>query len=658
MRSLSALALFSLAACTPLGPAGSPRESRTFEAADVDPTQLRFTTWNINTVGFPGDTEYESLVSVVNRLQPDVLALNEIEDDEDAFITEDLAVALGYDYFVIGDHVGFGDDRNAILSRYPLSAAGVALSSDPGEGQVRGWTSASLSGQSDALDISRAIVGATVHTPVGDVGMVSLHWKSGGSGNNTEFRRAVEVYRTMQALDAFDADHLLVSGDLNVDVFDNAPTPSTFTEMPGGFPARFVLGSDLSAEMSSPQGLVNHPHALLESYGLVRHPATQADGSEGTRPSSGRVLDYVYTDAGMVRTGSEIYNSLFDDRVTGVDKAGDPLDALACADTSDHLPVVVDFDLGSIGSDDELGLGDLTAGDLRITEVMPDPWVCPDSTGEWIEVRNESGFAVDLDGLVVADASGNQGLITDVRVGPGGLVVFARSSDACDATPDASYGDAVTLNNSGDEVHLLADGRTIASLSYGSAEAGESFRLDDTGTWCSGAPSPGEANAACEDVVGPDPDPSGGTLTVSDLSTGDLLFTELMANPETCSDSTSEWVELLNTTASDIDLGGVVLEDASGNAYGLASHVLPAGERVVVARSATACDVTPDLVFGTVTLNNSGDSLYLYAGTTVVDSVTYDAEGGASGYSWSRDGAGVWCTNPFPTAGSDNPVCF
>lgn len=665
MRSLSALVLVSLAACTPLGPDGTPREARPFEAADLDPTKLRFATYNINTVGFPGDTEYAALQDVIGRLQPDVLALNEIEDDDDAFETEDLAAAMGYDYVVIADHIGFGDDRNAILSRYPISAAGIALSDDPGEGHFRGWNSPSLSGDSDALDISRAIVGATVHTPVGDIGMVSLHWKSGGSDNRTEFRRAVEVYRTLQALDAFeDVDHLLVSGDLNVDVFDRDPTPTTFTAEPTGFPARWSLGDDMVAQLSSEEGLVNHPHALLDGYGLVRHPAAQADGSEGTRPSSGRTLDYVYTDAGMVRTGSEIFNSLFDDRITGLDKGGDPLDALACAETSDHLPVIVDFDLGSDVTlpPDVLGFDDLVVGDVLVTEMLPDPDDCSDSTGEFVEIRNVSGFTADLTGLVVADASGNEGTLDTLVLEDGEIAVLGRSASPCGFSADGSYGDRVTLNNSGDDVYLLANGVEIDHASYDSTEAGLSWSRDDEDAWCIGDTTAGMANPVCGEPSGeepepdPDPEPEPSVLTITDLGTGDLALTELMVNPDACSDSTGEWVEITNLAGNDVELAGLVLEDASGNGSTLGAFVLAAGERAVVARSATACGVDVDLTFSSVTLNNTSDTVTLFAGTTVVDTVAYDASAGVAGASWAVDGAGVWCSG-LPTAGGPNPTC-
>ncbi|MCA9568715.1 MAG: lamin tail domain-containing protein, partial [Myxococcales bacterium] len=497
MRTLLVLAgLVSLSACKPLSPAGGPREARDIDAYDIDASRLRFVTWNINTIGFPGETEYAAMSDVVNRLQPDILAINEIEDDEDSFIAEDFAAEHGYPFIVVGDHVSMGDDRNAIMSRYPLTPFGVQLSQDPGEEGFMGWNSPALSGDPAALDISRAIVAARIDTPEGSVGVVSLHWKSGGSENKTEFRRAVDVARTLQALDRFtEADHLLAAGDLNVDTFDNAPTPTAFHDVPTGFPARYNVGTDMLARIASPDGLRNHPHATLEEYGLVMNAALQADGSPTTRPSSGRVLDYVYTSPGMVPVDSEVYNSIFDDATGGVPKAGEPLDTLACAQATDHLPVVVDFDMsesgGGGGGPTVLDVDSLTVGDLQITELLADPVDCSDSAGEWIEVHNTSGFPVDLEGVRVRDRSLNVGTLGAISLPVDGYAVLARSASACNVSVDGVF-DQVTLNNSGDDVELVASADVVvASVTYGQSEPGLTWREDASGAWCIGPATAG-----------------------------------------------------------------------------------------------------------------------------------------------------------------------
>ncbi len=62
---------------------------------------------------------------------------------------------------------------------------------------------------------------------------------------------------------------------------------------------------------------------------------------------------------------------------------------------------------------------------------------------------------------------------------------------------------------------------------------------------------------------------------------GAILVNELMINPSAVSDSDGEYVELLNTTASDIDLRGWTLADASSDHTVASSFVVPAGDYAV-----------------------------------------------------------------------------
>ncbi|MEE8058734.1 MAG: lamin tail domain-containing protein [Pseudomonadales bacterium] len=48
---------------------------------------------------------------------------------------------------------------------------------------------------------------------------------------------------------------------------------------------------------------------------------------------------------------------------------------------------------------------------------------------------------------------------------------------------------------------------------------------------------------------------------------GDLLLTEVMANPAAVSDTNGEWFEVLNTTNSSIDIDGLVLRDNGSNQH-------------------------------------------------------------------------------------------
>ncbi len=46
----------------------------------------------------------------------------------------------------------------------------------------------------------------------------------------------------------------------------------------------------------------------------------------------------------------------------------------------------------------------IVAGDLVISEVMANPSAVSDTTGEWFEIYNSSGAAIDLNGLILMDS--------------------------------------------------------------------------------------------------------------------------------------------------------------------------------------------------------------------------------------------------------------
>ena len=67
----------------------------------------------------------------------------------------------------------------------------------------------------------------------------------------------------------------------------------------------------------------------------------------------------------------------------------------------------------------------LSAGDLVVSEIMHDPDAVLDYRGEWFEIYNASSDSVDLNGLVVEDASGQQFTVgSSVVVAASGYVVL------------------------------------------------------------------------------------------------------------------------------------------------------------------------------------------------------------------------------------------
>ena len=171
------------------------------------------------------------------------------------------------------------------------------------------------------------------------------------------------------------------------------------------------------------------------------------------------------------------------------------------------------------GEDAPYGVSDLSEGDLIITEFMPDPKNVNDSVGEWIEIYNNSGGHVDLDGLYIADDSGTASISGSLIFGDGDLVVLANSSSG-DVTPDATYS-GLSLNNSGDSIGLYESSSQniridVIDYSDYDVNAGVSVNLstdyidpdlsdwighfcDSSSSWSgtSDKGSPGDTNEAC-----------------------------------------------------------------------------------------------------------------------------------------------------------------
>ncbi|NOY27769.1 MAG: hypothetical protein GXP62_18045 [Oligoflexia bacterium] len=156
-------------------------------------------------------------------------------------------------------------------------------------------------------------------------------------------------------------------------------------------------------------------------------------------------------------------------------------------------------------------------------------------------------------------------------------------------------------------------------------------------------------------------------LSMAEVQPGDLVVSEIMANPSVCSDATSEWIEVHNTTQQAIDLEGLVLVDVANTEgrIGSGSIVDAGGFAVLGIGSADRwCDesVTVDGYYGsTPKWNNSGpETVFLtWQGQVIDQSATYDkaASGGASlalpDGAEDTDDLSLWCVAD-PTPGAAN----
>lgn len=171
------------------------------------------------------------------------------------------------------------------------------------------------------------------------------------------------------------------------------------------------------------------------------------------------------------------------------------------------------------------------------------------------------------------------------------------------------------------------------------------YSLDDGGNWALIGTAPGTAGSAAWTVPdiassrvrvrvsdaanGAVADSSDGAFTITSTNTvGNVVLHEILAN-EIGSDAGTEFVELLNTGGSLVDLSGWTLWDATGLRHTFASGtILEGGKALVVFGKAVSIPAGVTNAVGATTgglsLNNGGDTVTLQKpGGTVVDTFTY-----------------------------------
>jgi hypothetical protein len=287
---------------------------------------------------------------------------------------------------------------------------------------------------------------------------------------------------------------------------------------------------------------------------------------------------------------------------------------------------------------------DLGFVDVYVSEVMPDPSGCTDDHGEWIEVVNDTDGTVDLNGAVVEDrGSGARGIVRDLPVlEPGQYAVIGRgpAESFCGPAIDGTYGSAVNLNNTGDGLYLLRpsdDGWIDLVISWPEVRAGVTFETSpmDGWAWLHAVDDMGAGELG---TPGTGPEDAGYQRSLAQVREGDLRITEVMGNP-TCPYDHCEWIEVSNTRGIAVDLTGLDLVDAGGNA-GPLDAALPAHGALVFGRYDAAhhadSDVLPDAFYGNVGLNNSDEQLFLMDGEReLFRTPVFPAF--ASGMSWQFD---------------------
>jgi len=181
-------------------------------------------------------------------------------------------------------------------------------------------------------------------------------------------------------------------------------------------------------------------------------------------------------------------------------------------------------------------------------------------------------------------------------------------------------------------------------------------------------------------AVGCNNDTAAGGTCEAGLAKGELVITEIMADPKGADDSSFEWFEIHNPTDAEITLTGVGLEHSKLDGSSAKGHrvtdavTIPAGGYVTVGK-ATAETLPPHLDYGygaDLSLGNTDGRLRLVCGSVTLDEVLYQDL--KDGYSRSlgtkppdattNDDLTAWChgaelynETEFGTPGAENPDC-
>ncbi|MGM0575364.1 MAG: lamin tail domain-containing protein [Myxococcota bacterium] len=181
---------------------------------------------------------------------------------------------------------------------------------------------------------------------------------------------------------------------------------------------------------------------------------------------------------------------------------------------------------------------------------------------------------------------------------------------------------------------------------------------------------------------GPDvPDAEPDTTETPKPVPGQVVFVEIMRDPQAVADTEGEWVEVINLGEEAADLNGCLLESDNDAIHTIAADgglVVEPGALLVLgpnADTATNGGASVDYAWEDITLGNDADAITLACGGTVVDAVEWDAswlapQGAAiqldpeSYHPVDNDAAANWCgafeaygDGDYGTPGADNPAC-
>jgi hypothetical protein len=346
------------------------------------------------------------------------------------------------------------------------------------------------------------------------------------------------------------------------------------------------------------------------------------------------------------------------------------------------------------------------AGDLVITEVMPNPDAVGDELGEWFEVTATRDVDLNDVGLDRVNDSSDPDVIASeecLALSAGARVVFAKSADPTmnGGLPPvaATFSFSLVGGTSAEpgDVALFAGATLLDQITWTSSPTGATLQVDpdfanavdndSEANFCASITpygagdlgTPGNANDECTFTPPPGMCDDEGTLRpIVKPVVGDLVLTEVMPSPAAVSDTDGEWFEMRAVNSFDLNELGL---DRAGDA-GSPELIISAtclrvidGETIVFARNADpavnggVANVAATFGFALVT---GPGNVQIVDDDTVIDAITWTTS--TSGASLALDpdsfdpaandveanfcnGATAYGAGDLGTPGADNPEC-
>ncbi len=256
-----------------------------------------------------------------------------------------------------------------------------------------------------------------------------------------------------------------------------------------------------------------------------------------------------------------------------------------------------------------------------------------DVNGDWIELKNTSGSRVNLDDAILSDS--DNGHVFRI---PSATPDLAAGAVAAFRVDDPALGDAQFGLGDDDSARLfradavdLARATPVSSQSW-RTHAQRTYGLNGSGLFL--ATNKGTF-AASNDFT---------STVTADIS--DVVLNEVVTTGDTVN---GDWVELLNTSGSTIDIGGAIIADSTNaNTYTIPANTLLAAGRTFVLRTAAAG-------FGF----DGNDAVRFYRpGATVGTSIPLDhhewSQHAVGSYARQSSGLGDWIVDATPSYDAAN----